>query len=136
MLATFPQERGAQPPIACDSCCFFRLVELESRKLRQLCMLTGEKRPVAGMSGCCFIPGQWSQIDGILGLQKCGISGNTGDPNYTRQRNCLSKNGRKFATTKNAIVDFSAKLPIYHSKRKAERQLLYVRETARPRQLV
>lgn len=96
----------------CAACCFFRLVETKGR--RRLCMFTGEKRPYAGMDGCCFIAGTWSQLDAILGLPKGIVYGNTDVPNQTKSGNDFSINGRTFTTKKKIdLDDFSVK-PIYH----------------------
>lgn len=117
MLQEFPQGRepGHQfAPCGCHLCAFYREVELTSGKMRLLCMLTGEKRPVAGMAGCNFIPGKWGQIDAILGLPKSRVCGNTVDPNYTKPGNGFSRNGRKLAKKDSIPLDDFRIFPIIH----------------------
>lgn len=77
-------------------------------------MLSGEKRPKIGMAGCHFIPGQWSQIDRILGLQKSRVFGNTGNPNYAKPGNGFSSNGRKLAKKDSIPLDDFRIFPIIH----------------------
>lgn len=106
----------------CAACCFFRLVETKGRRKRSLCMLTGEKKPYAGMYGCRFLAGAWSQIDAILGLQNPDDCGNTGDPNHTKQAPAFSRKGMNVAKT--YALDDSIGLPINHTSREAGRQFV------------
>lgn len=78
-------------------------------------MLIGEKRPIAGMDGCNFIAGQWSQIDRILGLPSLDFSGNIGDPNYAKPGSGFSSNGRKIARKDIFAIDDSIGFPINHT---------------------
>lgn len=103
----------------CMACCFFRLVESK----RRLCMLTGARRPTAGMSGCKFVPGAWTDIDSILGLPKSGDCGNLNFPNQTKPGSGFSRNGEIVAKTKFAIDDFSVN-PISHIAEKLEGSLV------------
>lgn len=103
----------------CAACCFFRLVETKGGYRRRLCMFTGEKRPWAGMDGCHFIAGTWSQLDAILGLPKSGDCGNLNFPNNVKPGNGFSRDGKIVARTKFAIDD-SIGFPINHTA-KAER---------------
>lgn len=122
MLQEFPQEREPAhqfAPYGCHLCAFYREVELTSGKMRLLCMLTGEKRPVAGMAGCNFIPGQWRDIDRIL-LAKSRVSGNTIDPNIAKPGSGFSgKTGLKIAKKDAFYIDDFFGKPINHI---AERQ--------------
>lgn len=117
MIAS-PKHAGALKAQFCPACCFYRLIELESGRARELCALTGEKRPMAGMNGCCFIPGSFLELDGILRLPKSRLSGNTGDPNQTKRGDRFSKTGKRVVKTKRianfTIDDFVGK-PIKHT---------------------
>lgn len=90
----------------CGACCFFRIIKARDRQ-RRLCQLTGARRPMAGDADCCFIAGEWSQLDAILGLPKVEDCGNSGVPNQTRPGNGFSDTGRIVAR-ENDLVDFSA----------------------------
>lgn len=77
-------------------------------------MLTGEKRPMTGATGCHFLAGAWSQLDAILGLPKSRVYGNTGAPNQTKPGKGFSQNGKKFATTDILAIDDFSGNPISH----------------------
>lgn len=100
---------------ACYSCCFFRLVEAKGKQ-RRLCMLTGAKRPFSEMDGCRFVPGAWTDIDAILGLPKCNVSGNTGDPNTVKLVTAFSRNGMNVAAKNGAIGNLSEN-PIFYTRK-------------------
>lgn len=97
----------------CAPCCFFRLVETKGRHKRRLCMFTGEKRPYAGMSGCNFMPGQWSQLDRSLGLPMDKYCGNLDFPNQVKQVAAFSRNGMN--VTDIHSLDDSIGFPINHT---------------------
>lgn len=129
MLPEFPQEKNIlRPAMDCESCCFFRLMELESMKVRKLCMITGEKRPNRGMNGCRFIPGQWSQVDRILDLPKSRVSGNTDDPNTMKPSNGFFRNERKIARKDTFAIDDFFGNPINHIPGKGSLARLGYRE--------
>lgn len=114
MLEVFPQERGTiRPARDCAACCFFHLVETKGKR-RRICQLTGEKRPWAGMDGCNFIQGQWSQIDAIL-LAKSRLFRDNNGPNVTKPGSGLPN------VTMIALDDFSADA-VNHIAEKAERR--------------
>lgn len=73
----------------CGKCAFYRRIQLPSGGMRELCQLTGEKRPTCGMRGCHFLAGTWEKLDQILGLQKSRDLGNVGFPNLARPGNGL-----------------------------------------------
>lgn len=129
MLPKYPQrENILKPAMDCESCCFFRLMELESMKVRKLCMITGEKRPNIGMSGCQFIPGQWSQVDRILDLPKSRVFGNSEIPNQTKPGNGFFRNERKIARKDTFAIDDFFGNPINHIPGKGSLARLGYRE--------
>lgn len=122
MLKEFPQEKkasgGQLVTQSCHLCAFYREVELESRRLRRLCMMSGEKNPQAGMAGCHFLQG-----NRIL-LAKSRVSGNTSAPNYTRQGDAFSgKTGLKIAKKDVFSIDDFFGKPINHIQRKRKGSL-------------
>lgn len=100
----------------CYSCCFFRLVEAKGKQ-RRLCMLTGRKKPFAGMDGCRFVQGAWTDIDAILGLPKCNVSGNTGDPNQVKLVTAFFREGMNVTDKNCATIGNLSENPIFYTRK-------------------
>lgn len=100
---------------ACITCLYYS--EAKNRRgIRPLCHLTGREYPYAGMPGCFWKYGDWSEISGDLDLTAAAGNGKVCLPNLARHGDCLinipsiDENIANNHTAKQSYADYNGRI--------------------------